>query len=138
MKSYKEMLDKRLALSEKFKELKKEIDEYGFIDTELERIFNVYVVSYMALIIEGSVNTNAMKVHNDFNAYKKYSLNRFKKEYGYLKKYLKDDAFYINKFTDFFEIVNLNKLGRQKNLSRKNLERSLSRLHEITKNMYQL
>ena len=138
MKSYKEMSDKRFALLDKFKELKKEIDDYGFIDTELERIFNVYVVSYMALIIEGSVNTNAMKVHNDFNAYKKYSLNRFKKEYKYLKKYLKDDDFYINKFTDFFELANLNKLGRQKNLSRKNLERSLSRLHEITKNMYQL
>lgn len=138
MKSYKEMFQLRMDLFNKFKELKKEIDEYGFIDTELERIFDVYVISYMALIIEGSVNTNAMKVHNDFNAYKKYSLNRFKKEYDYFKKYLKDVDFYINKFTDFFELVNLGDFGRQKVLSRKNLEYSLSELRKITQNMYKL
>lgn len=138
MKSYKEMFQLRMDLFNKFKELKKEIDEYGFIDTELERIFDVYVIRYMALIIEGSVNTNAMKVHNDFNAYKKYSLNRFKKEYDYFKKYLKDVDFYINKFTDFFELVNLGDFGRQKVLSRKNLEYSLSELRKITQNMYKL
>lgn len=131
MKSYKELFQLRMDLFNKFKELKKEIDEYGFIDTELERVFDIYVISYMALSIEGSVNTNAMKVHNDFNAYKKYSLHRFKKEYDCFKKYLKDDTFYINEFTDFFESENLNDFGRQKNLSRKNLEHSLNKLQKI-------
>lgn len=138
MKTYSEIFELRKELLYKFKELYEEIEKVGFENTELERVFDLYVISFMSLTIEISTNLNAMKVHNDFNAYKKYSLFRFKKEFKYLNKYLKDDDFYIKKFTDFFELVNLGDFGRQKVLSRKNLEYSLSELRKVTQNMYKL
>lgn len=137
METRSEMFDLKMDLFKKFKEINKEIELYSF-GGDIERIFDVFVVSFMSLVIEDSTNRNAMKVHNDFNAYKKYSLTRFKKEYKYLKEYLKDDDFYIKKFTDFFELVNLGDFGKQKTLSRKNLEEALRKLHNTTKNMYEI
>lgn len=136
MKSFNEMFELKIELLNKFKELKKEIGEDDIENTDVERIFDVYVISFMSLCILGSTYRNPMKVHNDFNAYKKYSLTRFKKEYSYLKKYLKNDYYYIDKFSDFFELVNLDSFGHQKVLSKKNLENSLIELQNTTKNMY--
>lgn len=121
----------RLEIKDRFKELLNIKEEGNFDKDELNAKYVFCVLGYMSLLYLDFTETNAMKVHNNFNAYQKEALRLFKKQNKQMASFSQtEDNSIIQLFNHYFKLHNLDDFGNQKILTKDNLEKTLLAVHK--------